>query len=30
MDANETPYIFFNNARMTQDALRFHALTEDS
>ena len=30
VDANETPYIFFNNARMTQDALRFHALTEDS
>ena len=27
---NETPYVFFNNARMTQDALRFRAITEET
>ncbi len=26
----KTPYVFFNNARMTQDALRFQAITEET
>ena len=25
---HNTPYVFFNNARMTQDALKFQAITE--
>lgn len=25
---NNTPYVFFNNARMTQDAVKFQAITE--
>ncbi len=26
----ETPYVFFNNARMTEDALRFQAITQET
>jgi uncharacterized protein YecE (DUF72 family) len=30
MAKSKTPYVFFNNARMTQDALRFQALVEEA